>query len=89
MDYTILTPSTQGMRRVRSDNFSRWVVAHIRLMLAELMGRRPCTTFEFTHFRYEHIISDVAVEIHCQLDCRMLFLSYVDRMNQSRFGSLM
>ena len=41
MDYTTLTPSTLGMRRVRSDNISRWVLAHIRLMLAELIGRRP------------------------------------------------
>ncbi len=41
MDYTTLTPSTLGMRRVMSDNISRWVLAHIRLMLAELIGRRP------------------------------------------------
>ena len=40
-DYTTFTPSTLGMSRVRSDNVSRWVLAHIRLMLVELIGRRP------------------------------------------------
>lgn len=40
-DYTTFTPSTLGLSRVKSDNVSRWVLAHIRLMLAELIGRPP------------------------------------------------
>ena len=41
MDYTTLTPSTLGMRRVSDGNIGCWKLAYIRPMVSALIGRRP------------------------------------------------